>query len=173
MIQYRAAIPADYNSIKDLLIEVGWEKYVRDNRVFQQMMENSDRTVIALERSSVVGFARAICDESLNGYITMVAVSPNKRRQGIATRIVRTLMGENPNIKWVLTSDPRSVGFWQKQGFIFLEHLMTRPRAIDSSSHEDTSGAISPKKVQRYGRKFIKKLSGKIQQQFFYLRKFR
>jgi ribosomal protein S18 acetylase RimI-like enzyme len=158
MIQYRAAVPEDYDAIRKLLIEVGWEKHVRDMRQFQQMLENSDRTVVAAEGVRIVGFARGICDGVSNGYITMVAVSRDKRGSGVGSQMVDTLIGNDPGIKWVLTSDENSIEFWEKKGFRLLKRAMMKPRGVEVPYHENP-----PTLTNKYTfKKFIWSLIGKI-----------
>jgi ribosomal protein S18 acetylase RimI-like enzyme len=77
----------------------------------------------------VVGFARALCDGVSNGYISMVAVAPERRGQGIGRELVRRLMGDDPAITWVLRAGRGSTGFWQKMGFSASEIAMERNRA--------------------------------------------
>ena len=146
-MEYRGAVPEEYDAIRKLLIQVGWEKHVRDERQFQQMLENSDRTVVALDGLCIVGFARAICDGVSNGYITMVAVSPNERGRGVGAQMVKTLIGNDPRIKWVLTSDQNSVEFWEKQGFRLLECAMMKPRMLDGSYQKKYTHSLTNKKT--------------------------
>lgn len=51
-----------------------------------------------IDEGEVVGFARAVSDGLSNGYLSMVAVAESHRRQGIATRLVREIMGTHPGL---------------------------------------------------------------------------
>ena len=55
------------------------------------MMENTNRSVAAFEGLRIVGFARALCDEVTNGYVSMVAVAADKRGQGIGSELCVSL----------------------------------------------------------------------------------
>ncbi len=168
LVQYRIALPKEYESIRKLLIEVGWEKHVGDSSRFHQMLENSDRTVVAVEGSSIVGFSRAICDEVSNGYITMVAVSPNKRGYGIGRQMAKTLMGEDSRIKWVLTSDIQSTQFWEKLGFIQDRFLMYKPRVSDTPClKKNTFPSTHRKTVKKCVRPLLMKLKALRQRYLF------
>jgi N-acetylglutamate synthase-like GNAT family acetyltransferase len=117
VIEYRAAQTRDYDTVRQFLANNGWEKRVADADRFRIMMENASRTVVAFERGRIVGFARALCDEVSNGYIGTVAVAEGMRGQGIGRELIQRLMGDDPNITWVLRSGRGSGEFWRKMGF--------------------------------------------------------
>ena len=93
------------------------------------MLENTNRTVVAVDGPRVVGFARALCDEVSNGYISMVAVAPDMRGRGIGRELVRQLIKDDTGITWVLRAGRGSDGFWEKMGFRRSESAMERARA--------------------------------------------
>lgn len=66
------------------------------------MIHNSQRVAVALLGEQIVGFARAITDEVSNGYLSMVVVDDQHRRKGIGRALVEYVMGDNPDITWVL-----------------------------------------------------------------------
>lgn len=67
--------PDDYELVRQFLSEMGWHHRVADPKKFKKMMESTSRTVVAVDGSRIVGFARALCDEVSNGYISMVGVA--------------------------------------------------------------------------------------------------
>jgi ribosomal protein S18 acetylase RimI-like enzyme len=75
-----------------------------------------------------VGFARALCDEVSNGYISMVTVAADKRGQGVGRELVRQLIKGSAGITWVLRAGRNSSGFWNKMGFEKSEIAMERLR---------------------------------------------
>ncbi len=93
------------------------------------MLKNTNRTVAAIDGSRIVGFARALCDEVSNGYISMVAVAADRRGQGIGRELVRQLIKEDAGITWVLRAGRGSRGFWERVGFQSSEIAMERVRA--------------------------------------------
>lgn len=127
-MQYRPLNPDDYEPVRQFLSEVGWPQRVADPEKFKAMMESTNRTVVAFDGSRIVGFARALCDEVSNGYISMVGVAADKRGQGIGSELVRQLMREDPGITWVLRARPGSIGFWERMGFKPSEVAMERVR---------------------------------------------
>lgn len=128
---FRPAEPEDYEAVRQFLAENGWHKRVRDAEKFRKLMENASRTVVAFDGERVVGFARALCDDVSNGYIGTVAVAEHFRRKGVGRELVERLMGDNPEITWVLRAGRRgSEAFWKKMGFTVSEVTMERTRKI-------------------------------------------
>ena len=128
MIEYREARPDNYEAVRQFLADNGWEKRVADLERFQKMMMNASRAVVALDGERVVGFARAITDGVSNGYIGTVAVDERRRGQGIGRQMVKRLMGNDPQITWVLRAGHGSDKFWEKMGFRPSEIAMERTR---------------------------------------------
>jgi ribosomal protein S18 acetylase RimI-like enzyme len=130
MVVYRSLQPNDYEAVRIFLMDNGWVARVSDVERFRAMLDGADRTVIALEDVRVVGFARALCDGVSNGYISMVAVAEDLRRQGIGQRLVEYLMqGDNEgDITWVLRAGRDSRGFWEGLGFTASDIAMERVR---------------------------------------------
>ena len=118
-ITYRRVQIDDYEQVRQLVIDAGWGKRVQDPERFRRMMEGANRTVIALDGSRIVGFARALFDDASNGYISMVAVATDRQGCGIGRELVRRLMDVKAprQITWVLRSARESTGFWEKMGF--------------------------------------------------------
>lgn len=127
-IEFRAAVAADFDAVRNFLAENGWEKRVADADRFRRMMENASRTVVAIDRGQIVGFARALCDDVSNGYIGTVAVAETMRGKGIGRELVDRLMGDDPRITWVLRAGRGSGEFWQKMGFGASSVAMERTR---------------------------------------------
>jgi predicted N-acetyltransferase YhbS len=116
-MELRAIRPEDYEAVRGFLAESGWRQRVRDPTRFRRMMEQANRAIVACDGQLVVGFARALCDDSANGYISMVAVAADRRGQGIGRKLIEHLLGDDENITWVLRAGHGSEGFWEKMGF--------------------------------------------------------
>jgi len=129
VIEYRPAISSDYPSIRRFLAANGWQKRVATALRFSRMMDAADRTVVAIDGVRVVGFARALCDGVSNGYIGTVAVAEEMRGHGIGREMVKRLMGDDPQITWVLRAGRGSEAFWRKMGFSESTTAMERNRA--------------------------------------------
>jgi GNAT superfamily N-acetyltransferase len=118
-ITFRPIEPQDHLQVRQLLIDTGWEQRVSGPDRFERMIRGANRTVVALERSRVVGFARALFDNASNGYISTVAVAADRRGRGIGRMLVQKLMevDDPEKITWVLRAGRGSVPFWEKMGF--------------------------------------------------------
>jgi predicted N-acetyltransferase YhbS len=127
-MEYRSITSEDYEPVRQFLSEVGWQRRVADPEKFAKMMMNTNRAVVAVDGSRVVGFARALCDEVSNGYISMVAVASDRRGQGIGRELVRQLIKDDTGITWVLRAGRGSGGFWERVGFRSSEVAMERVR---------------------------------------------
>ena len=128
-VEFKPVTPDEYEPVRQFLAEVGWQHRVADPEKFTRLMRHTSRAVAAWEGSRVVGFARALCDEVSNGYISMVAVAPDKRGQRLGRELVRRLMGDDAGITWVLRAGRGSEGFWESVGFKRSEVAMERVRA--------------------------------------------
>jgi predicted N-acetyltransferase YhbS len=129
MMIFRSITPEDYEAVREFLAEAGWQHRVADPDRFRKMLENTNRTVMAVDGSRIVGFARALCDEVSNGYISMVAVAPDRRGQGIGRELVRQLMKDDTGITWVLRAGRESSKFWERVGFQASAIAMERVRS--------------------------------------------
>ena len=127
-MEFRSMKPDDYEPVRQFLSEIGWHERVADPEKFKKMMESTSRTVVAVDGSRIVGFARALCDDVSNGYISMVGVAADKRGQGVGCELVRQLIGADAGITWVLRAGRGSNGFWEKMGFKPSEVAMERVR---------------------------------------------
>jgi ribosomal protein S18 acetylase RimI-like enzyme len=129
-IELREITSDDYANLREFLTRMGWADRVRDERRFQAMLDGADRAVVAIDRGVIVGFARALCDGVSNGYISMVAVAPERRQQGIGRLLVEQLMSGDPDerITWVLRAGRNSTAFWERLGFSKSAIAMERVR---------------------------------------------
>lgn len=127
-MRFKSITPEDYEPVRQFLIEAGWRDRVSDPEKFKKMLEHTNRTTVALDGSRVVGFARALCDEVSNGYISMVAVATDKRGQGIGRELVQHLIKTDTGITWILRAGHGSKGFWERVGFQASAVAMERVR---------------------------------------------
>jgi ribosomal protein S18 acetylase RimI-like enzyme len=128
-MEFRKIVSDDYEPVRRFLSEMGWQHRVSDPEKFRKMLENTSRAIVAVDDSHIVGFARALCDEVSNGYISMVAVADDRRGQGIGRELVRQLIKDDAGITWILRAGRGSNRFWEKMGFKVSEVAMERVRS--------------------------------------------
>jgi len=110
--------PEEFESARALLSACGWTKKIEDSEVFAASVRASQIALVAEVGGQIVGFLRAITDGIFNGYISMVAVTPERQGTGIGKALVNAALGTNPNITWVLRADRAGVqGFYTSLGF--------------------------------------------------------
>ncbi len=117
-MEVRNLLPQDIEAARQLLAANGWSDRVANAERFSQLVANSQRVAVAVEKGEVIGFARALCDEVSNGYLSMIAVAPQHRRRGIGRALVRHIIGNDPDITWVLRAARSSeAAFFGQIGF--------------------------------------------------------
>ncbi|BBP72749.1 hypothetical protein PHLH6_47530 [Pseudomonas sp. Seg1] len=92
----RDLLPAEVESVRVFLGQHGWGHRTGSSEDFAQLIANSQRTAIALKGTCIAGFARGISDGLSNGYLSMVVVDGQHRREGIGRALVEHVMGITP-----------------------------------------------------------------------------
>ena len=119
----------EIDEARRLLAENGWAARVADPAVFRQLIAKSQRALVAVDGGQVIGFARALCDDLSNGYLSMLVVDAARRREGVGRALVRAVMGDDPRITWVLRAGrPEALPFFERLGFVRSEVAMERTR---------------------------------------------
>ena len=114
----RDAHAAESEALRQFLGDNGWGHRVGNSEYFAQLLANSQRTAVALLQGQIVGFARGISDGLSNGYLSMVVVAEQHQRRGIGRALVHWVMGDNPEITWVLRAGrPGAAEFFGSLGF--------------------------------------------------------
>jgi len=121
--------PDEVESVRLFLGQHGWGHRTGSSEHFAQLIAHSQRTAVALLGAHIVGFARGISDGLSNGYLSMVVVDGQHRRAGIGRKLVERVMGDNPDITWVLRAGREGAeAFFASLGFQTSVIAMERPR---------------------------------------------
>jgi GNAT superfamily N-acetyltransferase len=127
-IEYREGSAIDFDQLEALMTEVGWS--ARSSRArLEARVRGSHFVMSAWDGDALVGFARAISDGVSSGYVSDVAVRGDHRRQGIGAELVRRILADKPDIKFVLHADPKLHAFYAKLGFVEFPDILVRHRA--------------------------------------------
>jgi ribosomal protein S18 acetylase RimI-like enzyme len=114
----RPILEIELEQARALLSANGWARRVEDPARFSALIANSQLALVAVDDRQVVGFLRAVTDHISNGYLSMVVVAESHRRRGIGTALVRTAMGTDERITWVLRAGREGVrAFYEALGF--------------------------------------------------------
>ncbi len=114
----RDAQAEDCEALWQFLGDNGWSHRIGTCEYFSQLLANSQRTAVALHDNKIIGFARGISDGLSNGYLSMVVVAQQHQRRGTGRALVQWVMGDNPQITWVLRAGrPGAAEFFSTLGF--------------------------------------------------------
>ena len=128
-LNVRDLLPAETEVVRQFLGQHGWGHRTGSAEHFAQLIENSQRTAVAVQGEQIIGFARGITDGLSNGYLSMVVVDDQHRRAGIGRALVEHIMGDNPDITWVLRAGREGAeAFFASLGFETSVIAMERPR---------------------------------------------
>ena len=128
-ITIRNLLRAEVEPVRLFLGQHGWGHRTGSSDYFAQLIENSQRTAVALSGEQIIGFARGITDGLSNGYLSMVVVDGQHRRAGVGRALVEHVMGDNAEITWMLRAGREGAdAFFASLGFQSSVIAMERPR---------------------------------------------
>ncbi|MBF6036807.1 GNAT family N-acetyltransferase [Pseudomonas sp. P155] len=125
----RDLLPVETESVRQFLGQHGWGHRTGSAEHFAQLLEHSQRKAVAVQGERIIGFARGITDGLSNGYLSMVVVDDQHRREGLGRALVEHIMGDNADITWVLRAGREGAeAFFASLGFETSVIAMERPR---------------------------------------------
>ncbi|SEK15770.1 MULTISPECIES: GNAT family N-acetyltransferase [unclassified Variovorax] len=125
----RAFEAADLAAVHRLLACSGWSHRIHDVQHLARLIAASQRVVVAETDGRVVGFARAITDGISNGYLSMVVVAQDARRQGVGRALAEEIMRGDDAVTWVLRAGREGAdAFFATLGFVGSTVAMERTR---------------------------------------------
>ena len=125
----RDATAHDAAEIHALLTPNGWAHRIGDAVELSELLEASQRKAVAVDGGKIVGFLRAITDERSNGYLSMLVVAPEARRKGVATALLRHVVGPDTGITWLVRAERKGAQeLFSKLGFVASTAAMERRR---------------------------------------------
>jgi ribosomal protein S18 acetylase RimI-like enzyme len=131
----RDATPEDAPQIYALLLESGWGHRLSSELALHELLAASQRKVVAVIDGKVVGFVRAITDGLSNGYLSMVAVSAQHRKNGLGSSLVQHVVSEGDGITWVLRAGrPEAKQFFSSLGFAVSTEAMELRRRENAAN---------------------------------------
>lgn len=120
---------AEAEAVRQFLAANGWAHRVGGTAHFAELIRNSQRTAVAFDGKAVIGFARGVTDGLSNGYLSMVAVTPEHRRRGLGRALVQHVMGDDAEVTWLLRAGRDDApAFFAALGFRHSEIAMERER---------------------------------------------
>jgi ribosomal protein S18 acetylase RimI-like enzyme len=114
---YHTDKKVDYDKLKTLFNEVGWNDKTDDINRLKTMVENSQIVVTAWDEETMVGFARCTTDYVFNGQINNVVVDSKYRRKGIGKVLINKILDSSKQVTYMLRGSMRNEEFYRGLGF--------------------------------------------------------
>ena len=95
MAEVRRFRPDDLEGVIALCVAEGWPSFPEDPaRALRALTAPGVTTVVGEEAGSVVGFAQLLSDGEIQAHLSLIAVHPDARRQGLARQMLRLALAE-------------------------------------------------------------------------------
>jgi predicted N-acetyltransferase YhbS len=117
MIIYDIDKKVDYERLKTLFDEVGWDDKTKDMDRLRAMVENSQIVITAWDEEIMVGFARCTTDYVFNGQINNVVVDWKYRGKGIGKMLISKIVDNSDQVTYMLRGSKGNETFYRRLGF--------------------------------------------------------
>lgn len=123
MIRYEINKDFDVAQIRNLFLSVHWESGKYPEKIVKGL-HNSSVVISAWDEDRLVGLIRALDDGETVGFIHYLLVDPAYHKMHIGSELMRRLLIKYENLLYIkiMPSDPLTVGFYKKFGFIQYEN---------------------------------------------------
>ncbi len=94
----------------------GWHK--KPNKIIhRKILENSYKSIVAMNKNTIIGFINIISDGILSAYIPLLEVIPEYRNRGIGRKLIKKALDEVKDLYMIdLSCDDNLVEFYKKIG---------------------------------------------------------
>ncbi len=106
MAAVRRFRPYDLEGVIALCIAEGWPSFPEDPaRALRALTAPGVTTVVGEEAGRVVGFAQLLSDGEIQAHLSLIAVHPDARRQGLARAMLRLALADAGGTRIDLITD--------------------------------------------------------------------
>jgi ribosomal protein S18 acetylase RimI-like enzyme len=90
MVEVRPFAPEDLDAVVALCAAEGWPSFPQDPaRALRALTAPGVTTVVAVESEAVIGFAQLLSDGEIQAHLSLIAVSSDHRRKGVALAMLQ------------------------------------------------------------------------------------
>lgn len=106
MAEVRAFQPGDLDGVIALCAAEGWPSFPEDpERALRALTAPGVTTMVAHEPGRIVGFAQLLSDGEIQAHLSLIAVDPGSRRQGLARAMLKAALAKAGGVRIDLVTD--------------------------------------------------------------------
>ena len=106
MAEVRLFQAGDLDGVVELCAAEGWPSFPEDRaRALRALTAPGVTTVVAVEGARLAGFAQLMSDGEIQAHLSLIAVDPAFRRQGIARAMLREALARAGGVRIDLVTD--------------------------------------------------------------------
>ncbi|HEY3888030.1 MAG TPA: GNAT family N-acetyltransferase [Caulobacteraceae bacterium] len=102
----RPFAPGDLDDVVALCMAEDWPSFPEDPaRALRALTAPGVTTVVATEGAAVIGFAQLLSDGEIQAHLSLIAVSADHRRKGVALAMLKEALGRAGGLRIDLITD--------------------------------------------------------------------
>jgi ribosomal protein S18 acetylase RimI-like enzyme len=106
MATVRPFAPDDLDGVIALCEAEGWPSFPEDSaRALRALTAPGVTTVVATDGAAVIGFAQLLSDGEIQAHLSLIAVSADHRRKGVALALLQDALARAGGIRIDLVTD--------------------------------------------------------------------